>query len=303
MNIMSRLGLGLLLVFSCVGSVLAQVDRHAADRAAIGEAISSYVAAFNRADAAAVASYWTPSGVFQMADGEERVGREAITEAFGQYFAETKGAQLSVETTSLRFLAPSVAAEEGRARVTADGDESLTSYRAVYVKQGDKWLMDMVNEVEEFVPLSHYEQLKPLEWMIGSWVDQDPTNRIETSCEWTENRNFITRSFTVFIDGVADLRGTQIVGWDPSTNTIRSWMFDARGTFGTGTWKQDGDRWIVRTKQVLSAGEKATAINVITKISDDEFTWQSTAREVDGELFPDMGPFAVVRQQGSGDTQ
>ncbi len=293
---MNRSGLGLLLVLIFAGLVVAQEDRHEADRTAIIGAVSKYVTAFNGADAAAVANHWTPSGVFQMADGREVAGREAIQKVFVDYFAREKDVKLSVETTSIRFLAPSVAVETGRARVSSGEDESLTSYRAVYVKQGDQWLMDMVSEVEEYLPTSHYEQLQPLEWLIGTWVDEDDQNSIETKCEWTENRNFITRSFTVFIEGVADLSGTQVIGWDPSTNTIRSWVFDSQGTFGSATWKQDGDRWIVRTSQVLGGGEKATSINVLTRTGDDEFTWQSTAREVDGELFPDMGPYTVVRR-------
>jgi uncharacterized protein (TIGR02246 family) len=297
MNIMSRLGLGLLLLLTNCGLVIAQDARHDADRAAIVETISSYIAAFNRGDAAAVAEHWTPTGVFQMTDGEERAGREAITKAFTEYFNEVKEAKLVVETESIRFLAPSVALEEGKATVASSaGEDSLTSYRAVYVKQGDRWLMDMVKEVEEVVPVSHYEQLQPLEWIIGTWVDEDPEARIETVCNWTENRNFITRSFTVFIDGEVDLRGTQVIGWDPSQKTIRSWLFDARGTFGTATWKQDGDRWVIRASQVLGGGERASAINVLTRIDEDRFTWRSTAREVDGELLPDLGVFTVVRQ-------
>lgn len=294
---MSRLGLGLLLLLTNCGLVIAQDARHDADRAAIVETISSYIAAFNRGDAAAVAEHWTPTGVFQMTDGEERAGREAITKAFTEYFNEVKEAKLVVETESIRFLAPSVALEEGKATVASSaGEDSLTSYRAVYVKQGDRWLMDMVKEVEEVVPVSHYEQLQPLEWIIGTWVDEDPEARIETVCNWTENRNFITRSFTVFIDGEVDLRGTQVIGWDPSQKTIRSWLFDARGTFGTATWKQDGDRWVIRASQVLGGGERASAINVLTRIDEDRFTWRSTAREVDGELLPDLGVFTVVRQ-------
>lgn len=294
---MSRLGLGLLLVLSNCGLAIAQDTRHESDRAAIVETISSYVAAFNRGDAAAVAGHWTPTGIFQMTDGEERVGREAIVKAFSEYFNETKEAKLTVETTTIRFMAPSVAVEEGKAIVVVPGGEdALTSYRAVYVKQGDGWLMDMVKEVEELAPVSHYEQLQPLEWIIGTWVDEDPNARIETVCKWTENRNFITRSFTVIIDGVADLRGTQVIGWDPSQKTIRSWLFDARGTFGTATWTQDGDRWVIRGSQVLGGGERASAINVLTRIGEDQFTWRSTAREVDGELLPDVGVFTVVRQ-------
>ena len=294
---MSRLGLGLLLVATICGLATGQEERHDADRAAITETIESYVAAFNRGDAAAVAEHWTPSGIFQTTGGEELSGHEQIRGVFTEYLDRNKEAKLTVETTSVRFLAPSVAVEEGKAIVRVpDAEDSLSSYRAVYVKQGDRWLMDMVREVEEVAPISHYEQLKPLEWMIGSWIDEDASATIETVCNWTENRNFITRSFTVVIDGEIDLRGTQVIGWDPAAETIRSWLFDARVTFGSGTWKQDGDRWVIRTSQVLGGGERASAINIITRIDDDQFTWRSTAREVDGQLLPDLGVYTVVRQ-------
>ncbi len=294
---MSRVGLGLLLIVTSCGLALAQEERHEADRGEIAAAIDSYVAAFNRGDAAAVAQHWTPTGIFQTPSGEELVGRDQIRDAFVEYLSGSARAELTVHTKSIRFLAPSVAVEEGEAVVRhSDGEQSLTSYRSVYVKQGDRWLMDLVKEIEDVAPISHYEQLKPLEWMIGTWVDEDANATIETVGSWTENRNFITRTFTVLIDGEVDLRGTQVIGWDSSSKTIRSWVFDAAGTFGNGIWQQDGDRWVIRTSQVLGSGERASAINIITRIDNDRFTWRSTVREVGGELLPDIGEYTVVRQ-------
>ena len=65
--------------------------------------------------------------------------------------------------------------------------------------------------------------------MIGSWVDKDDNATIQTDCEWTKNRNFMTRSFAVAIGDRVSMSGMQIVGWDPIAKQIRSWVFDSNG--------------------------------------------------------------------------
>ena len=43
--------------------------------------------------------------------------------------------------------------------------------------------------------------LDELEWMVGQWVDQGEDSTITTKCSWTKNRKFLTRSFSVTIEG------------------------------------------------------------------------------------------------------
>ena len=76
-----------------------------------------------------------------------------------------------------------------------------SKYTAVLVKRDGQWLLDRVTEEDILGPRpSNYEHLKELAWMIGSWVDDnDPDANIHTDCEWTKNRNFITRAFAVVI--------------------------------------------------------------------------------------------------------
>jgi len=143
----------------------------------------------------------------------------------------------------------------------------------------------------------HYEQLKELEWMVGEWVDQGEDATITTVCRWTKNRNFMTRSFKVVTADDRVLEGTQVIGWDPADKRIRSWLFDSEGGFGEGRWSRDGNRWIVKASQVLKSGGRASAINVITYVDDNTLTWQSTGREVDGEMLPDVPEVTVVRKQ------
>jgi len=291
-----------IMLIMCMGfsaglSAAEKTNRSAADEAAIRKAVVSYVAAFQRGDARALARHWSEEGVYVSPSGQRFRGRAAIEKEFAAYFAESTGEQIEVSKPTVRFLTPTVALEEGTARVTRAGEPPVeSSYLAVHVKQGGAWKLDSVRETVIPTAPSHYEYLKELEWMIGEWVDADENSTIETVCAWTKNKNFITRSFKVSIEGHVDLEGTQVIGWDPAAGCIRSWMFDSDGGFGHAVWTRQGNRWTINASRTLNGGERASAINVLTYVDDDRFTWQSTGREVDGELLPSIEEVTVVRK-------
>ena len=135
--------------------------------------------------------------------------------------------------------------------------------------------------------------------MVGTWIDQDENARIETTCQWTKNRNFLTRTFTVEVEGKIELEGTQVIGYDAANDQIRSWLFDTDGGFGEATWSRDADRWLIKNAQTMRDGRRASSINIVTYIDDDTCTWESTGREIDGEMQPNVDPVRVVRQTDS----
>lgn len=268
------------------------------DELAIRAAVASYVAAFNQGDATAVANHWSDGGTWISPSGERFRGRSAIEAEMKAYFAETQGQQrIEVLNPSIRLLASNVAVEEGVARVTRSGEPpSDTSYIALHVKSEGTWKLDTVRETTLEPAPSDHEHLQELEWMVGTWVDSDEEGSIETTCDWTKNGHFLTRSFTVRIQDRIEMEGTQVIGWDPDRQQIRSWLFDSEGGFGEGFWTRDGDRWIVKSSQVLKGGEKASSINVMTYVDDNTLIWQSTGRELDGHLLPNVDPVTVTRK-------
>jgi uncharacterized protein (TIGR02246 family) len=269
-----------------------------ADEAAIRKNIAGYTEAFNKRDAVAVAKFWTEDGEWIEPDGQRFSGRKAIEAELKAYFQEGTAPKLEVVDVSIEFLAPGVAIEEGTVKATpAEGAARMASYRAVDVRRDGTWQLNSVREIELVEPPSQYDKLKAIEWMIGTWVDRDEDSEIETRCEWTKNKNFITRSFTVSLAGVPDLEGTQVVGWDPVAKQIRSWLFDSAGGFGEGTWTQRGNKWVVRSSFVLNTGEKASSINIFTPIDEGSFSWQSIGRQRGGELLPNVGPVTVYRAE------
>lgn len=189
-----------------------ETDRQADDEAAIRQAVKSYVAAFNEGDAEALAAMWSLDAVYENPfSGDQVVGREAIEQQFVGIFAEQEGVKLQATTDAIQFVSPGVAVEHGTATVIhADQEPAESAYTAIYVKRDGQWLLDRVTEEDVPVVRSNYEHLQDLQWMIGTWVDQDEQARVETTCQWTKNRNFMTRTFTLAVRDRTEIAGMQI---------------------------------------------------------------------------------------------
>jgi uncharacterized protein (TIGR02246 family) len=291
------------LCFLVVCTVLANcswgqepVDLEASE-AAIRQGAASYMEAFNKHDAQAIADLWSPDAVYlNRSTGEEVIGRDAIAKQFAALFTEQPELKLEVAVTSVQFVSPNVAIEQGTARLLAPGAEpDETDYSAVNVRRDGKWLLDRVTDKSKAAVASHHEQLKPLEWMVGTWKTDAANAQVELECNWTKNQNFLTRAFKLQA-GDDTFSGMQVIGWDPAAKTIRSWTFDSNGTFSEGTWQNRGGRWFIKNRGTLPDGRAATMTNVMKPVDEKSFTWQTIDRTAGGELQPNIGEIVIVRE-------
>ena len=296
---MNRVLLCLLVLGGVIvnGAFAGQPSEPSADEAAIRKADQAYVQAFNKHDAKVLADAWSPEAVYlSRVTGDEVVGRAAIAEQFAALFKDQPEVKLDLNVESIQFVSPNVAVEYGTAKTLApNAAPEEIAYSAVFVRREGQWLLDRVTDRAKEAAPSRYEQLKPLEWMIGHWVDKDDNVNIETQCQWTKNQSFITRSFTVAAGGEIDMSGMQIIGWDPAAKTIRSWTFDSDGGFAEATWTCKKDRWFIQNKGILADGRKASMVNVIKPIDQNSFTWQTVERTAGGELLPNIDEVLIVR--------
>jgi uncharacterized protein (TIGR02246 family) len=281
------------------GGGQARADQ-AEDELAIRKMVESYTSAFNKRDAKAVAAHWLPEAVYVDSDTRKQiVGRQAIEKHFALEFKDIKNAKLAVNVESIRFISPHVAVEQGRATVTEPGKEpSKARYSAVHVKREGKWLLDRVSDADDALPPSHFDKLKELEWMVGSWVDNDDDDEttVEMACKWAKNQNFLVRTYTVTVRDELAVSGVQMIGWDPSAKQIRSWAFDSDGGFSEGFWAKKAKSWYIQTKETQPDGQKASAVNILSQIDNNNFTWQSIDRQSGGVLLPNIGAMPVTRK-------
>ncbi len=284
-------------------AIAAEPEPQPNEEAAVKAVADAYIAAYNRGDAKALANLWSEKGDWITPAGQRAHGREAIEKQLESLFADNQGGQLEMAESSVRFVTPDVAVDEGIVGVIRPEQEvKASAYIAVVVKQDGQWKVDSLRGTaipEAPAPAPAASPLADLEWLVGEWTDAGGNAAISTTVAWTKNKSFLTYSFKVAVPDGDDFEGTQVIGWDPADGTIRSWMFDSDGGFGDGTWTKKDNRWTVKFKQVLPDGRRASATNIYTIIDSDTLTWQSIGREVDGQFMPNVGPVKVIRKEKS----
>ena len=272
-----------------------RIDR-SADEAAIRANIAQFVKAYNAGDAKAVAALFTPDGEAWDKEGNEAEGREAIAQTFGEVFAAMPKKQLEVFVESIRFIGADLALEVGTTKENpAPGEPpEYDRYTVLHVKRDGKWQMALARDEEGPTATAH-EQLEPLAWLVGEWVDDDGSAVVVSSCRWSADGNFLLQNFKLELNGRDAMDVTQRIGWDPVAKQIRSWVFDSEGGFGESLWTRDGNTWIIKAKGVRPDGTTATATNLLTRAGNDGYVWRSADRIVADELQPTMA-VKVVRK-------
>lgn len=269
------------------------------EEAQIRKNVASYLEAFRQQNPKALAAHWAEDAEYTNPLGHTIKGRDAIEREFSRMLTDMGKVDIDVTIDSIEFERSDRAIEIGSVLVTKEGETPTeSSYQAVHVKVGDQWLLKKVSESDPDAIPTHYEALKDLEWMIGTWGDEKDDIKFEAVCSWDEHKNFMTHTFTVSVSGQKELEGNLIIGWDPAKQKIRSWMFDSDGGFGEGTWKRDGNRWIVYSSSILPDGRKGSSINIYKYIDQNTITWESVNRIVGGELLPNVDAVKVTRKMG-----
>lgn len=254
--------------------------------------------AFNAGDAKAIAAQFAEKAEAVDEDGEVIEGRDNIKARFEALFQDYPKARIEVELTSLRKLSPDVAVEDGYSTTTLDPDEpgSRSPYTVVHVKRDGRWLIASVRDFpEEATEATAHEQLQALEWLIGHWVDESSAGRVETTCEWSEDGNYLLQNYVVKTRRGAVMEGTQRIAWDPLRQTIRSWAFDQSGAFTEATWTPLEDAWIVKAEGVTPDGLSVSATRLVMLVDDDAYQIDSTGVVLGKELLPDSSVRVVRR--------
>lgn len=257
----------------------------------------AFAKAFNSGNANAIGAQFHENAEVVDEEGNIVQGREAIEARFAQTFKEFPQARIIVELTSLRQLSPDVAVEDGFSTTTLSRDEpgSRSPYTVVHVRRDGKWRIASVRDfpAEESAATPH-RQLEVLNWLVGHWVDESRDGRVETTCQWSEDGNYLLQDYVIKTSR-GEIKGSQRIGWDGLRRTIRSWAFDRSGAFTEATWTPVEDGWILQVEGVTPVGERVSATRAITPITADAFQIDSSNVIVGNAKTPDSR-VRVVRQ-------
>jgi len=291
----SALALTLALLLFSAEAAQAQEATPSPDEAAIHQAAVDFVDAYNAKDAAAIAALFGPNARLESTDGEVTEGAEKIKAGFEEVFKDEPKAMISLAMTSLTFVTPDVAIEQGATEFFPDGELLTTrsKYLVAHLKKDGKWKMVSARSMGEEI-VSNYEFLRRLDFLIGEWVDEDSDSAVDSSFRWDEDKNFLINDFKVRRGNDVLQKGTQRIGWDPQAKRIRGWVFDSQGGFGETSWEVADGSWVVKAQGVASTGESRTGTRTLTP-DGDRIQVRLSDRIDQGQRLPDID-FTMVRK-------
>lgn len=260
------------------------------DQAAIRKMLESFAAAFNSGNAKAVAASFTAAGEYVGEDGDRIEGAAGIEAMMTKFLAANAGAKVQISPKGVRLVAPNVAVEDGESTITvADkNSQSVRQYVMVLAKADGNWKIASLREFpEEVESTTDAEKLKALEFLIGDWIDEGGDSLMTVTCSWSPDKSHIIRDFSVRQQNQELLKGTQRIGVDPATGSIKGWAFDSQGGHGESTWTPNGDEWLIRGSGVNGDGDDAAATFIIKPINKDRIELKTMHRVVAGTVEPD----------------
>jgi uncharacterized protein (TIGR02246 family) len=284
------------LVLAAAGALARAQDPQPEDLAAIRESSQAFVAAFDKADAKAIAALWTEDGDYTDDSGRTFTGRAAIEKEYAAFFAAHPGVKLKLVVDSLKRIGENTVIEDGRAALdpAPPGPPAIGKYMAIHVRAADKWLMATVRDTRVEAP-SAYRRMQDLEWLIGKWTAEEHGAKTESVCRWVANKSFVERTFTTVQPGGATTSGVQLIGCNPETGQMQSWTFNSDGGHAVGVWTPHGSGWTAETRGVTGDGAITTALNRLTKLDESAYSWQSALRTLGGQPLADTGEVVLRR--------
>ncbi|MFO1020117.1 MAG: SgcJ/EcaC family oxidoreductase [Planctomycetales bacterium] len=252
-----------------------------------------FVKQFNAGNAQGLGGLFLENAEVADADGEVVKGRAGIVERFAGVFKDSPGMKLTTEVTSVRLLTGDVAVEDGTSTTVLNNKEAegVSPYTVVYLKRDGKWMIARIRDFAEEPSNTPHDRLQALTWLLGEWVDESADSRVETTCRWSEDGNFLIQHYTVKTKQGNELKGTQRIAWDAAKRVYRSWIFDNSGGFGESTWTPVDDYWLVKMEGTTVQGETGSAVRKIAPVGVDRYEITSTARVLGNQSIPD----SVVR--------
>jgi uncharacterized protein (TIGR02246 family) len=271
-------------------------DARPEDRSAIRTLLESLVKALSARNAKEVSALWTPEGEYQQLDGQTVRGPEAVEKSFAAFFAKTPEVKVEIRHGALRFLSKNSAIEEGEATLRRGPVEPASDFhfRALIVREDGRWRLAQLSE-----SIDDQTSIAELGWLVGEWRSATGSGaEIQTAYSWAPNKKFLHVQFTIK-EKQLDLSGTEVIGVDPATRALRSWIFESDGGVGEAQWTRDGDHWVLRTEGTFADGSSLMETNILRRVNENMFTLQSIERRHGDVSLADLPPVKVTRVKGA----
>ena len=176
-----------------------------------------------------------------------------------------------------------------------DGPPGISSYTAVHVKVDGKWLMATVRDAPGNAS-SPSQHAADLEWLVGTWVAEEHGVKTESVCSWVAGKSFLERKHTTTRPDGTTASGVQLIGWNPQGGHVQSWSFTSDGGHAIGIWMPIEGGWQAKVYGITGDGTPTAAVNVLRRLDDNAYVWQSVQRFLGESALPDTDEIVIKRR-------
>jgi uncharacterized protein (TIGR02246 family) len=261
--------------------------------------LETVAATFSRHDAKAVSGLFLPEGELVDADGNVLKTREVLEDHYAEIFKANPQARLSISDDSVRLLGDSLAMYDGISDVKLSALEPVrrTRFAVVLSKQANQWQIASIRDLEEMDndPVVIRETLASLGFLVGQWIEEGGNFRIQTNCQWSDDKMSLTQTFKLSGTNVKELSGTQRIAWDPATQKVKSWTHDTQGGNAEALWTKTGDSWVVKSHGTNSDGDACSMTSVYKQAGEGRIDVYFRDRIIGDEVMPDTS-VTIVRK-------
>jgi uncharacterized protein (TIGR02246 family) len=268
----------------------AKVDR-STDQLQLQSALKDYGKAIRQADIKAIADAWTEEAEYTTSDGVTFPGRTEIQKLYAGFFEKNPKPIFEFKLDAIKFLSKDSATVDGTLKLVAAAKEEPinNAIHLLAVREEGRWRFASVSEesIEETT-------LADLSWLIGTWTTKRDGIESSVTYEYDLNQTIIRGRYTVKSEEKTT-SGMQILFLDKAANEIQSQGFDGMGGVSSSVWTKDDNRWVIQAQGSGADGTQQAGTNILVKLNEDQFTWQTVERSQDGEALPDLPPIKVTR--------
>lgn len=247
-------------------------------------AAGQYVKAFNEKKPDAIARLFAENGEIMLQEDVKVSGYDAIQQHYARVFDSNPNSKVALEATSVRFVSPVLAVEEGEIHFI-DGEEVVTThfYTAILGKQenGDWKIVQTRNR--EVSDSAAHDALSEIEGLVGEWVAQVGVNgRFVIDYRWDSSGAWLIGKGRYIASDIDPITLTMRIGWDPSVENLVSWTFDSEGGFSKSVWDLGEKNVSISAAGVNGDGEKTSSKQRIEVSGNETIRW-SFADRIIGE--------------------
>jgi hypothetical protein len=169
---------------------------------------------------------------------------------------------------------------------------------ALFARHGNGWrIAEMRDCPAPAGGVTPYERLKELEWMVGEWVDASEGASVRSNVRWGEGKGYLIRDYSVHRGGEPAMSGLMIIAWDPLTDEIKGWVFNADGSRGEGSWIRAADnQWIVEAHGSTASGRPSSEKQIIILVNMDVIRMHTDECIVGGRTVLGIADSIMVRK-------